>query len=417
MVKKSVLLINNAKVFLHNFGGYSRQIHHLFHMFDEFGYALHYLTLCLDLQNGCPFTTPYQISQLRGIFASNPFPFVEEEILERVTFFSNQNDHPCISPDRVNEIVCAFGIDLVFFLGDVFMFRESPFSSSPFKVPSMCWYPCHYFPITDADMDGLRAFSTILCLTPSIKLVLEKIFPDKQVYYLPHVTEEFPTLQKTRLQLRERWGQGRVPLDAFLVLVVASLYEITNRKAIDVQILAFQKFREKYPDANAFLFIHSASTQNSITTTPQAFPLHERAAALGLDPSAFHWNQEVVTAEQLGEIYAMSDVLLSCSKSEGFGVPILEAQRYGLKVITSDFLSMKEHNFQGRVARVATESYNFFQAGAWTTPSLCAIVEELEKAHKDSCCGDEEKETRARWIVRKLTSFHTIRHELALIIK
>jgi glycosyltransferase involved in cell wall biosynthesis len=208
-----------------------------------------------------------------------------------------------------------------------------------------------------------------------------------------------------------------VPADAFVVLVVASLYEITNRKAMDVQILAFQKFREECPDTDAFLFIHSANTQNNICTTPQAFPLYERAAALGLDPTAFHWNQEVVTAEQLGEIYAMSDVLLSCSKSEGFGVPILEAQRYGLRVITSDFLSMKEHNFQGRVARVATESYNFLQAGTWTTPSHCAIVEELRKAYKDCCDGEEEKEIRARWIVRNLTSFHTIRDELAFIIK
>jgi glycosyltransferase involved in cell wall biosynthesis len=208
-----------------------------------------------------------------------------------------------------------------------------------------------------------------------------------------------------------------VPEDAFVVLVVASLYETTNRKAMDVQILAFQKFQEECPDANAFLFIHSANTQNNICTTPQAFPLYERAAKLGLDLSAFHWNQEVVTAEQLGEIYAMSDVLLSCSKSEGFGVPILEAQRYGLRVITSDFLSMKEHNFQGRVARVATESYNFFQAGTWTMPSHCAIAEELQKAYKDCSSGHDEKEIKARWIVRNLTSFDKVRDELAIIIK
>jgi hypothetical protein len=405
---KKILFINNAKVFLTNFGGYSLQLHHLFKIFQELGYDVHYLILCLDFNNNSPFNRLYTFQEIKEVYQkSTPnLPFIDTPILTNIKYFSYQKMDISVNVDDINKIVRENDINLVFFLGDVILFRDNKPNS--IIVPNICWYPCHYYPINKHDNQGLNVFQNILCLCPSIKNTLSQMFPNKKIYYLPHITERIE-IQESVEDLRKKWG---LPLNKFIVLINASLYESTNRKAIDNQIIGFQKFQSQHPDT--FLFIHSAGKLKGYDFTPQVFPLIPLLQKLGMTSEHYMWNQEILDQKQLSEIYYMCDALLSCSKSEGFGVPILEAQLHGLRVVTTDFLSMKEHNFQSNIVDVSTEEYNYYQSGIWTIPSSKSITDILTKIYANR--HDKRSIRRSEWIVKKLTSLNTVQENLYKII-
>jgi glycosyltransferase involved in cell wall biosynthesis len=55
-----------------------------------------------------------------------------------------------------------------------------------------------------------------------------------------------------------------------------------------------------------------------------------------------HENKVDLSNDEMDWEYANSDILVFCSTFEGFGLPIIEAQAFGLPVITSDVDPMKE---------------------------------------------------------------------------
>ncbi len=67
----------------------------------------------------------------------------------------------------------------------------------------------------------------------------------------------------------------------------------------------------------------------------------EERALLDTSGVAFK-NEEFLSDEELSEAYLSSDALVFCSLFEGFGLPILEAQRLGVPVITSDIAVLRE---------------------------------------------------------------------------
>lgn len=67
--------------------------------------------------------------------------------------------------------------------------------------------------------------------------------------------------------------------------------------------------------------------------------------------------------ENLAEIYSALDVLFMPSRSEGFGIPALEAQACGLPVITLDFSAMSEITFAGKCVPSAQRVWT--SQGVW----------------------------------------------------
>lgn len=412
MGKKKVLIINNAKVFLTDFGGYSIQVHHLFRMFEEEDYELFYLALCVNFDNGRDFFQFYTLEEIARMIPAQ-MNIVDRPILRKVRFFSIQDMSINVPVEKVNRIVSEHAIDLVFFLGDVILFEKN--APDSLVCPSLCWYPCHFFPINANDRRGLAVFDTLLCLSPSVKIHLEtEVFPHKTIHYLPHVTGSPQNMSRTREEARFQW---KIPPEKFVVLVNASLYEETNRKAIDCQMIGFKDFLDIFPDA--YLLIHSASVKGRIPFTAQTFPLQEMAQSLQFEEGVnMTWNRRVLSSDEMEELYRVADVLLSCSKSEGFGVPILEAQRYPhLRVITSDFLSMREHNFQGHVTQISTPEYNCFQSGRWTVPSSTSITQVLTEVRQSFERGGGGGIRRSNWIVSRLTQYERVRDRMFQIIK
>jgi glycosyltransferase involved in cell wall biosynthesis len=83
----------------------------------------------------------------------------------------------------------------------------------------------------------------------------------------------------------------------------------------------------------------------------------------------------------MAAIYTRSDVLLSATAGEGFGLPVLEAQACGTPVIVSNFSAQSELVGDGWVVEVQPQ-WNPTQLQWFATPMVHSIVQGLERAYE-----------------------------------
>lgn len=410
-MKKKILFANNSHILITKYGGYSKQLYYLFHIFKEFGFELYYLFCAFKIHSNENHTRLYSYSELKTIYEESDFSpditVLDDEILKEISYFSIQNEEHIVDVNRVNEIIDKYKIDTFFFLGDAFLFGYNKINSQ-IIVPSYYWYPCHYFPLCKLDINGMNCFSNLLSLSPSIKYELEKIFPYKQIYYLPHIVEKI-NISKTKSEIREKWNIG---MDKKVILIIAQLGDggnvntIMNRKAIDVHLIAFQQLNEKYSDTH--LFLHTLANKYS-----PDYPLESLFKHLKLNNDNFTWNKKKLDELDLHELYKMSDIYLCCSKGEGFGVPILEAQHYDLDVITNNFLSMTEHNFQNNTIMPSTKERHYNLDSDWIMTSSDNLFNKLEEIYLDK---NQQKIKKSIWISQHLTEYNNIKQKIYNII-
>lgn len=163
-----------------------------------------------------------------------------------------------------------------------------------------------------------------------------------QSVYIPHGIDTKiykPTQEINGIPVREFMG---VPEDTFLVGMVAAnkANGSIHRKAFAENLLAFATFHKKYP--NSQIYIHSEPSR-----AYGGFDLAGILRAVGLDKSAVILpDRDALRTgypnETMAAFYSAMDVLLSTSYGEGFGIPTVEAQACGTRVITSNFAASKD---------------------------------------------------------------------------
>jgi hypothetical protein len=399
-----ILLSNNTQIMVNSHGGYGKQLHFLIKMFIDFGHEIYYYNFKVNISNGEPFTKCYTYDELKKVYENNNYKVIKSNILDKIHYFSDQQDvNNEICLEKINTIIDMYSIDTFFFLGDVFIFYKN--NNTKINANSYCWFPCHYYPFSDEDIKGLNFFNNIICLSPSIKLILSEKYPMKKIHYLPHVSEEID-IPLTRSEIRKKWN---VKEDLFFITLIGQTADTiySNRKALDIQLIAFNEFNKKYP--NSFLFFHA---KNFYKTDEKI--IEDIISLLNLNTNNFYWNKDVLFSEKdLAELYKLSDVVLNCSKSEGFGVPIIEAQLYKTNILTTNFLSMAEHNFQDNIIDISTEARHFPLNGNWIIPSSSSLINKLEEIYNNR---SNKNLTHAKRIIKKLTSYDNIKRNLYKIL-
>jgi hypothetical protein len=191
---------------------------------------------------------------------------------------------------------------------------------------------------------------------------------DVECVYVPHALEKHWKPQP----VDDPWP-GR-----FVVTIPnANKGVFPSRKAWGENLLAFALFAKSRPDA--LLYIHS-----------EAKALHGIDLVALVDACGIDGNQ-VAFADQyqhrvgvpdrmMAEIYTRTDVLLSASAGEGFGLPVLEAQACGTRVIVSNFSAQPELVGDGWCVDVQPQ-WNPSQLSWFATPLVRSIVEALEAAY------------------------------------
>jgi glycosyltransferase involved in cell wall biosynthesis len=200
--------------------------------------------------------------------------------------------------------------------------------------------------------------------------------------YIPHAidttvlkpTEKMPNGQTVREYMS-------VPDDAFLVGMIAAnkANGQIHRKAFAENLLAFAIHLKKYP--NSYLYIHSEPSR-----VYGGFDLGILLRMVGIPqenvllPDSFELRNGFSDAA-MAAFYSAFDVLLSTSYGEGFGIPTIEAQACGTRVITSNFAASKDLASEDSWKIEGQPFWDEPQSSFFQIPSVNKITAALEEAY------------------------------------
>lgn len=279
--------------------------------------------------------------------------------------------------DVLAAYVADFEADLVISLVDVWVLDPSTYTTLPAR-----WLP--YAPIDLTPVPP--AISTRLSCAPypatysqwgRAQLAQAGI----AAHYLPLGVDTAVFTPGDQAAARERLGW---PTDGFVVSMVAANQSVPSRKGFPECLQAFAQFRARHPDAR--LYLHTRMDPGN-----WGLDLVAMARTLDLLPalSCLHPRQSDGVADtDLADIYRASDLLLAGSMSEGFGIPIVEAQASGTPVVTTAFSSMPELTINGECVAPLQRAWIQWHpsqcpdmAGWQVVPSVDRITDALERLH------------------------------------
>jgi glycosyltransferase involved in cell wall biosynthesis len=208
-----------------------------------------------------------------------------------------------------------------------------------------------------------------------------------EAHYVPHGVDT-NVYQRTE-KVFDSFGQrvtGReflgVPNDKFLVTMVAAnkADQRIHRKAYAENLLAFSILLKDRPDAHLYIHADPAPTQGG-------FDLGVLCQTTGIPPEAvtFANRQQLrvgYTQQQMAGIYTASDVLLAASYGEGFGIPTVEAQACGTRVIVSGWAASKDLASEDSWMVDGQVFWDEPQKAFWQVPNIASIVTALHAAYE-----------------------------------
>ncbi len=118
----------------------------------------------------------------------------------------------------------------------------------------------------------------------------------------------------------------------FIVGVVAANKDPQDRKGLSESMQAFLKFAQNHE--GAYMYLHT-DVGGPINVLAIAESLDVRKRIIQCDPLGYKLG--MLDTGYMANAYNACDVLLNLAKSEGFGLPIVEAQMCGVPVIATDF--------------------------------------------------------------------------------
>lgn len=190
----------------------------------------------------------------------------------------------------------------------------------------------------------------------------------------------------SRREARERLGWSQ---DAFIVGMVAHNRGYPSRKAYPEQLEAFGQFFKRHSDA--MIYLHCYGGPEIDKEAPPLLWHLERYGAADAAIWAHPYDLNLgYSVEAMVDRFRAFDVLLSVSMSEGFGIPIIEAQACGTPVITGDWTAMTENTYAGwKVAIEDSEPWAVSPLECfYRLPHIGAIAEQLEAAYSTLQSGE-----------------------------
>lgn len=202
--------------------------------------------------------------------------------------------------------------------------------------------------------------------------------------YVPHaidttVFKPTPFLRDVnggKVSGRDLMGFGA---DKFIVMFAAANKGVyPSRKAFAENLIAFRMFAERHDDAVMYLHteMHGAMGGINLPHLLEAIDMPKDRIKF-VDQYAY---RAPLGPDYLAACYSAADVFLACSKGEGFGVHVPEAQACGTPVIVSDFTAQPELVGDGWVVD-GQPDWDPMQRSWWITPNIGMIVEALEQAY------------------------------------
>jgi glycosyltransferase involved in cell wall biosynthesis len=168
----------------------------------------------------------------------------------------------------------------------------------------------------------MTRFGTNDCNQHGLKATYIPIGIDQELWRIPSSEE--------RQSLRTALGYTD---NDFVITTVADNQE---RKHLTGAMNIVQKFRKQHPEKNVR---YQLVTREHLAV---GYLLMDYAVEIGMAGNLSIFERGMSQAE-LWRLYAVSDAFLLTSKSEGLGMPVLEAMSVGVPVVASDCCAIEEH--------------------------------------------------------------------------
>jgi len=201
--------------------------------------------------------------------------------------------------------------------------------------------------------------------------------------YVPHAIEKvFKPTAKIVSPKGDVTGRDlmEIPDDKFVVMMnAANKGANPSRKSFAENILAFAIFAQDHPDAMLYLHTERDGAMGGIN-------LVHLLEACGVKPEQYKICDPYVyrtgfPQQALAALYSAADVLLACSMGEGFGVPVIEAQACGTRVIVSNYTAQPELVGSGWAVDIQP-FWDAHQRSWFCTPVVSSIVDALKASYE-----------------------------------
>jgi glycosyltransferase involved in cell wall biosynthesis len=265
-----------------------------------------------------------------------------------------------------------FNADITITQQDIWTLNPSIFEHVRRFIP---WLPVDHDPIPPSILERAKLAYRILAYSKFAQQQLANNGLHSTYMPLMVDTKVFKPYQKA--DIRKDLG---IPVDAFVFGMVAANKDNPPRKSFQEVLDAFKVFHDKHPES--VIYFHTA------VDNPGGFPIRDYAKYLGLAGSIYHPPPYdlafKIQKEAMAKIYSTFDILLAPSRSEGFGVPIIEAQSCGVPVIVNNFTSMPELVQEGQTGEICEVLYKSFSPlmSYVGVPNAGSIYEKMEKLYK-----------------------------------
>jgi glycosyltransferase involved in cell wall biosynthesis len=155
---------------------------------------------------------------------------------------------------------------------------------------------------------------------------------------------------------------------------------LVHRKSFSENLLAFAIFRERHSDAVLYLHTDPLGTAGgwNLIKMLQAFGIPKESVMF---PPVIDYKYGM-SQQDLAALYSAMDVLLASGMGEGFGLPTVEAQACGTRVIGSNWGATPDLVAEDGWLVDGQPLWDAGQDAIWTTPSVSSIVNALELAYQ-----------------------------------
>lgn len=267
--------------------------------------------------------------------------------------------------------------DILYSLIDVWAFAHEVMAQTNWVAHT----PIDHSPVPPAVAESLKVAKMVIAMTRFGQKELERIGIAAE--YWPLAVDPAVWHPGDRQEARSKLFPALD--DNFILAFVGVNDSNPSRKGIPELLAAWAMFLRGHPDAK--LYLHTTSHGNIPLAGPRnGVDIPQIVKTFGIDeksiimPDQYRMRTGIPAAE-LAAIANAADALILPSRGEGFGLPLIEAQRAGCPVITTDAAGGAELCASGW--KIDYEVSWSPQNSTYANPGISSILANIEKAYAE----------------------------------